>query len=88
MHWQLQDAKQRFSELIRSTEEEGAQYVTRHGQEVAVVIDIEEYRRLKGERQDLKDFLLAAPDWDDFAEELDNVVAERGLPRSVDLGDA
>ena len=44
-HWQLQEAKQRFSELIRSVEVDGPQFVTRHGEEVAVVIDIAEYRR-------------------------------------------
>ncbi len=60
--WQLQDAKQRFSELIRSVRSEGPQFVTRHGRAVAVVIDIEEYRQLKGERQDFKAFLRAAPD--------------------------
>ena len=35
--WQLQEAKQRFSELIRSVEAEGPQVVTRHGEDVAVV---------------------------------------------------
>lgn len=57
-HWQLQEAKQRFSELIRSVETDGPQFVTRHGEEVAVVIDIGEYRRLRGGgEQDFKQFL-------------------------------
>ncbi len=63
-HWQLQEAKQRFSELIRSAEAGGPQFVTRHGQEVAVVIDIAEYRRLRGELQDFKEFLRSGPDLD------------------------
>jgi prevent-host-death family protein len=63
-HWQLQDAKQRFSELIRSVETEGPQFVTRHGEEVAVVIDIAEYRRLRGGGTDFKQFLMSAPDVD------------------------
>jgi prevent-host-death family protein len=37
-HWQLQEAKQRFSEVVRSAEAEGPQFVTRHGDEVAVVL--------------------------------------------------
>lgn len=61
--WQLQEAKQRFSELIRSVETEGPQVVTRHGDEVAVVIDIAEYRRLRGGGPDFKQFLRAAPDF-------------------------
>ena len=63
-HWQLQEAKQRFSELIRSVETEGPQIVTRHGEEVAVVIDIAEYRRLRGDGPDFKQFLRSAPDFE------------------------
>jgi prevent-host-death family protein len=62
--WQLQEAKQRFSELIRSVEVDGPQFVTRHGEEVAVVIDIVEYRRLRGDTRDLKEFLQFGPHFD------------------------
>ncbi|MGH3931390.1 MAG: type II toxin-antitoxin system Phd/YefM family antitoxin, partial [Pseudonocardiaceae bacterium] len=44
--WQVQEAKQRFSEVLRAVENDGPQTITRHGQEIAVVIDIEEYRQL------------------------------------------
>lgn len=63
-HWQLQEAKQRFSELIRSVEAEGPQFVTRHGEEVAVVVSIAEYRHLRNEGEDFKTFLQSAPDVD------------------------
>jgi PHD/YefM family antitoxin component YafN of YafNO toxin-antitoxin module len=43
---------------------DGPQVVTRHGEEVAVVVSIEEYRRLTDELPSFKDFLLAAPDLD------------------------
>ena len=62
--WQLQEAKQRFSELIRSVEAEGPQFVTRHGEEVAVVVSIAEYRHLRNAGQDFKAFLQSAPDVD------------------------
>jgi prevent-host-death family protein len=62
--WQLQDAKQRFSELIRSVEADGPQFVTRHGREVAVVVSIAEYRHLREGGRDFKDFLRSAPDVD------------------------
>jgi len=62
MRWQLQDAKQRFSELVRHARREGPQVVTRHGEEVAVVVSIEEYRRLTSDKAAFKQFLLAAPD--------------------------
>lgn len=62
--WQLQEAKQRFSELIRSVEADGPQVVTRHGQDVAVVISMAEYRHLRHEGEDFKVFLQSAPDLD------------------------
>ncbi len=63
-HWQLQEAKQRFSELIRSVEADGPQFVTRHGEEVAVVVSITEYRHLRNAGEDFKEFLQSAPDVD------------------------
>jgi prevent-host-death family protein len=62
--WQLQEAKQRFSELIRSVEADGPQVVTRHGEDVAVVISIAEYRHLRHEGENFKTFLQSAPDLD------------------------
>lgn len=64
--WQLQEAKQRFSGVVRSATSDGPQLVTKHGDEVAVVLDIREYRRLKGGTQDLKAFLRSAPDFDEL----------------------
>jgi prevent-host-death family protein len=45
----LQDAKARFSELVRKVRSEGPQHVTVHGRDEVVVISAEEFRRLKGE---------------------------------------
>lgn len=60
--WQVQEAKQRFSELIRAVRHEGPQTVTRHGEAIAVVLDVGEYRRLRGD-DDFKAFLASAPDF-------------------------
>jgi prevent-host-death family protein len=49
-YWLLQDAKSRFSELVRRVKSEGPQHVTVHGQEEVVVIAADEFRRLKGDR--------------------------------------
>jgi prevent-host-death family protein len=57
-HWLLQDAKARFSELVRRVRSEGPQHVTVHGRDEVVVIAAEEFRRLKGERGG--DALIAA----------------------------
>jgi prevent-host-death family protein len=48
--WLLQDAKARFSELVRRVRSEGPQHVTVHGRDEVVVISAEEFRRLKGDR--------------------------------------
>ncbi len=66
-HWQIQEAKQRFSELIRSVHAEGPQFVTKHGEEIAVVIDIEEYHRLHPTPgpKTFKEWLVNGPRQDD-----------------------
>ena len=61
MRGQAQEAEQKFSELLRKAEEVGPQVVTRHGEEVAVLISAEAYRKLSGV-PDFKEFLLSGPD--------------------------
>ena len=46
--WLLQDAKARFSELVRRARSEGPQHVTVHGREEVVVVAADEFRRLEG----------------------------------------
>jgi len=48
--WILQDAKARFSEVVRRARSEGPQHVTVHGRDEVVVISAEEFHRLKGDR--------------------------------------
>jgi len=55
----VQDAKARFSELLEASINEGPQIVTRRGVEAAVLIPIEEWRRLQSARPTLKELLLA-----------------------------
>jgi prevent-host-death family protein len=61
--WRLQDAKARFSEVVRLAHSEGPQHVTLHGRDAVVIVDAEQYRRLQGERsgQLLIDALAASP---------------------------
>ena len=61
MDWQVQQAKARFSELLDRTLKEGPQTVTRHGKPVAVMVPVEEYRRLRKRGKSLKALLAAAP---------------------------
>ena len=82
-HWQIQVAKQRFSEMIRAVTSEGPQVITRHGEDVAVVVDIDEYRRLTRSAVDLAGILLGGPKLDDDATD---VFAEVEAERKADLG--
>jgi prevent-host-death family protein len=45
-HWMLQDAKARFSELVRHVRSEGPQHVTVQGRDEVAVISAEEFHRL------------------------------------------
>lgn len=47
--WALQDAKARFSEVVRKAKTEGPQRITVHGREEVVVVSVDEYRRVKGQ---------------------------------------
>ena len=49
--WQLQEAKSRFSKLIDDTLEKGPQVVTRRGVDTAVVVSIDEWKKLKDEKR-------------------------------------
>lgn len=63
--WQLQDAKAKFSELVKRAAQEGPQVVTCRGVETVVILSIEEYRRLEASRPSLVDYLLSGPKLDD-----------------------
>lgn len=58
--WPVQDAKARFSEFLEATLRDGPQIVTRRGVEAAVLVPVEEWRRLRDSaRPTLKELLLA-----------------------------
>jgi len=71
--WQVQDAKARFSEFLEAAIESGPQMVTRRGVETAVLVPIQQWRRLQAvARPSLKDVLLAPHP------RFENIVEERG----------
>lgn len=60
MSWPVQEAKARFSELLEKSVTEGPQIVTKRGVETAVLVRVEEWRRLQQRaRPTLKELLLA-----------------------------
>jgi prevent-host-death family protein len=81
MNWQLQEAKQRFSELVRRALDEGPQVVTRRGEQAVVVIAARDYARLTGGAPDFKAFLLSGPAFSQL--EIERDAGDRS--RAVDL---
>ena len=68
MHtWPVQDAKARFSEFLDACLHEGPQMVTRRGAEAAVLVPVDEWRRLQSAaRPSLKQLLLSEDARADF----------------------
>jgi antitoxin Phd len=65
--WQLQEAKSRFSEFLDAALKKGPQVVTRRGVETAVLVPIEEWRRMQSaSRPSLKELLLSGPRFDNI----------------------
>ena len=63
--WQLQDAKARFSEVVKQARERGPQHVTVRGEPAVVVISEEDYAKLTAPRRSIVDHILDAPPWPD-----------------------
>jgi len=75
--WKLEDAKAKFSEVVRRAHAEGPQRVTCRGKDSVVVIAVEELRRLlpaEQPSQSLVDFLQ------------DSALAEIDVTRTPDRG--
>ncbi len=59
--WQVQEAKARFSDLLRDAARSGPQQITIRGRPAAVVLSAEEYERLRGPKPSLAEFLRNSP---------------------------
>lgn len=59
--WQIQEAKNKLSEVVEEAIHHGPQVISRRGAEVAVVLSYEEYRTLKKSRTNLAQFFLESP---------------------------
>jgi antitoxin Phd len=84
-HWPVQDAKARFSELLRATLEDGPQMVTLRGRDAAVLVPAEEWAKLakpNPDRSALDALLGAGPRF-----ELPPNNGALFEPRAVDLDD-
>lgn len=61
MIWTLQDAKNKFSELVERAAKEGPQTVTKHGKSAVVVVSTQDWEELQGSDLSLADFFASSP---------------------------
>ena len=59
--WALQEAKNRFSELVEQALHDGPQVVTRRGKETVVVLSVEAFHKLTAKQESLVTFLRNSP---------------------------
>ena len=59
--WQIQEAKNKLSEVVKDAETQGPQIITRHGEQVAVVLSYDDYERLVKPAMDLVTFFRSSP---------------------------
>ena len=59
--WALQEAKNRFSELVEQALHDGPQVVTRRGKETVVVLSVEAFHKLTAQQESLVTFLRNSP---------------------------
>ncbi len=60
-HWQIQKAKNHFSDLVRRAEEQGPQAITRHGKDAAVLLSMKDYQNLMRKQESLTEFFRRSP---------------------------
>jgi prevent-host-death family protein len=80
-NWQLQEARDHFSEVVERALTQGHQVITRHGRPAVVVVAADEFRRLALRRKPLSQFLAESP-----LRELGALPPRsRDLPREISL---
>ena len=79
--WQLQDAKARFSEVVKRACSEGPQEITLRGEPAAILVSRAEFEKMKGKKPSLVSFMKASP-----LKGVDlNLERDKSLTRDIDL---
>ena len=79
--WQLQEAKNRFSEVVDKAIKDGPQVVTKRGIETVVIISMDEFIGLTEPKTDIVDFFRKSPLKDASLD----LGRNRDLPREIDI---
>lgn len=79
--WTLQDAKNKFSQVVNNALMDGPQYVTRRGVDAVVVLSVQDYQNLTSHKPSFTDFLLQCPKLDGE----DPFARQKEYPRELEL---
>ena len=79
--WQLQDAKNKFSNLVKRAQENGPQIVTKHGKKAIVILAFDDFNKLSKPKIDLFTFFKKSP----LAKYDLKIDRNKDLPREVNL---
>jgi prevent-host-death family protein len=79
--WQLQEAKNKFSNLVDKAHHDGPQVVTKHGKESVVIIAIEDYQKLNKPTSDLISFFKKSP----LSDINLDLTRDKSSPRDIEL---
>jgi antitoxin Phd len=59
--WQLQEAKNKLSEVVEEALRQGPQVITKRGKQTAVVLSYTDYRKMVLNQKKLSDFFRESP---------------------------
>jgi prevent-host-death family protein len=59
--WQIQEAKNKFSEVVEEAVKHGPQVITKRGVETVIVLSYDEYRKVMLNKTKLSDFFQESP---------------------------
>ena len=79
--WQLQEAKNKFSQLVEKAQHEGPQFVTKHGKESVVVLSVEVYKKMVKPKTNLLQFIQKSP----LSKTLIDIERDKSLGRDIEL---
>lgn len=79
--WQIQDAKNKFSQVVGEAVKNGPQIVTKHGEATAVILSVQDFKKLQQNRSSITEFFQSSP-LVGVELEIDRI---KDHPRSTDL---
>ena len=80
-HWQLQEAKNKFSSLVEQAQQKCPQIVTKHGKEAVVIVSIDDYKKLVTPKNNIVNFFQKSP----LANHAIDIKRNNDIPRDIEL---